>query len=78
MKTDSADQQADISDIPEQTRFNKIADKLVNQKKKIKKENTRNLHSTRKNTTNNWWLEIVLAPYKNGISENFKFAWYSF
>ena len=53
MKTDSADQQADISDIPEQTRFNKIADKLVNQKKKIKKENTRNLHSTRKNTTNN-------------------------
>ena len=53
---------------------NKIDDKIT----AAGKSSRRNLHSIRKKTTNNWWLEIALAPYKNGIIRNCKFAWYNF
>ena len=55
---------------------NKIADKITSLGKTISKEKkkwkTRNLHTDRKKTTNYWWLEIVLTPYKNGIPKDYK------
>ena len=60
---------------------NKIFDKITslggkkNWRKRIWK--TRNLYSTRKKTANCWWLEIVLASYKNGIPKNHKSVRYN-
>ena len=53
---------------------NKIVDKITSlgKAKSREKEDTRNLHTTRKKTANCWWLETVLIPYKNGIPKNCK------
>ena len=32
----------------------------------------KNLHTARKKTTNNSWLKILLAPYKNKIPKYYK------
>ena len=59
---------------------NKIADKIksAGKSKEDDKKIRRNFHSTRKKTTHNWWIEIVLAPYTNVIPKTCKFAWYDF
>ena len=31
---------------------------------------TRNLDTTRKKTSNYWWLKFALIPYKTGIPQN--------
>ena len=64
---------------------NKIADKITSKRRPKEKETNksrRNLYSTRKKTTNYWWLEIILKNvtvlYKNGTSKNYKLHWYNF
>ena len=56
---------------------NKIADQISSigtPKEKKNKRNGRNLYSTRKKTTNYWWLEIILNAIL--LSINFMFFVY--
>ena len=59
---------------------NKIADKITSVSKSKKEQKTKKVEEIyippekRQQT----WLKIGLAPYKNGISKNCKFAWHDF
>ena len=64
---------------------NKIADKTTSlgktKEREKNKQSRRNLHTTRKKTTNYWWVKIVLTLHKKGIPKNHKLvrynAWWS-
>ena len=76
-KTDSKRVVLKIVDATGDLIRNKIADKITSwgktkskKKRRWNKLKARNLHITRKKTTNYWWLKLFLAPYKNGIPKN--------
>ena len=57
---------------------NKIADKITSlSKTKCKEKKDKKSTYHQKKTSNYWWPEIVLTPYKNGISKSHKLIWHN-